>query len=527
MNHTLYDQFHETCLKYSQNEAVRFESHSYSYSDFDKKIAKTRAKLNALGVKENDVVSLALPNCPLTVSLFYALSSLGAISYNIHPLTKPNQMKEYLLQAKAKYLFCLAIDASKMRENLPLDIKVISINPYRGVDFIKSIAFSFMVKEKNKDVIPFEKIKGIGKEAISFDEERDAVYLNTGGTKGDSKIVRLSSRAINYLASQGYDLIGGDVRKIHMLTAIPLFHGFGLAMGVHTPLSHGASTVLMMKFSRKEAIHHIQKGQATVIIGVPALYEALLSHKSFYGDHLQKQIVAFIGGDNVKQSLLDKWNSAMESYRSKARLYEGYGLTETSTAININCDKNHRKGSVGLPLPKINEAIRDIETGKLLGPNEKGEILIESPTNMTGYLHEEESQGFVDIDGHHYLSTQDYGYIDSDGYLYFIQRMRRIVKINGETLCPRDVESVVLKNSNIYEAFCYGVKDERKGHVFALSCSIRRGSTISKEELTKELYDAIEKELPSSYKPKYIELLDKLPHTQIGKIDEKAFEEKE
>ncbi|MCH3908937.1 MAG: acyl--CoA ligase [Bacilli bacterium] len=520
---SIYEQFKATADEFPHNLCMRFEDKTWSYASVDKSIEKTAAKLLTLGIKEKEVVSVSLPNCPEALYLFYAISRIGAISYNIHPLTPPEMLKTLLTRSGSTILFCLSLNAAADRKALDKSIRVLSINPYQGVKPLKGFAVARMSKRchgiKNfYHVRPQKELP-----AFKVDPKEDALYLNTGGTNGEPKIVRLSSNAINNLANRGYPLVGGKKENIKILTAIPLFHGFGLTMGVHTPLSFGGSTVLMLKFNTKEAIDHIKKANCTVLLGVPALYNALLSKDSFYGPWLQKQITAFIGGDSVPQSLLDRWNNAMEENDSTARLFEGYGLTETMTVTNVNCYCSYKRGTIGKPLPGIKELIVDPKDGKILPRNVPGEIYVSSDTLMNGYLHDEKQEAFKTIDGVKYLATKDYGFIDDDGFLIFKQRLKRVEKINGETLCPSDVEQVALDDRRIYEAFCYGVKDERKGHVFRLVIVLRRGDhPANKDEVIKDIYADLEQKLTANYKPDKIIVSDKLPRTPIGKIDSNA-----
>jgi long-chain acyl-CoA synthetase len=528
MSQSLYDQFHAAVVRYPKNEAERFENRTYTYTQLNRRILNCAKRLKTLGIQPGEIVAVSLPNCPLAIDLFYGLNAIGAISYNIHPLTPAKTLAGLMARAGAKRLFCLSLSANEDRKAFSQDLQVISINPYQGIRPLKSLVVKKMSK-LSKDVIRFEKIgKAKDLTLVHPDDSADAVYLNTGGTNGDPKIVRLSNGAINYLALQGKSLIPAEIKDIKMLTAIPLFHGFGLAMGVHTPLSHGASTVLMLKFKTKEAIAHIRKGRATVIIGVPALYNALLSKPLFYGPHLAKQIISFIGGDNVSQALLDRWDKAMRDNGSKARLFEGYGLTETVTCSNVNTYGKEKKGSIGKPLPGITEKIVDVTTRKDLQPGQLGEILISGPTLMNGYFHDEsQSQAvlFKDPEGRIWLSTKDYGSIDEDGYLYFKQRLRRVVKVNGEALCPKDVEDVIYRLPEVFEAYCYGVPHPKKGHCFRLAVIVRRDLASEREEVIRaKIQAAIKEALPPSYQPDRIVFYPSLPHTPVGKLDLKAFE---
>lgn len=527
MDQSIYDYLMGVVAAYPQNEAMRFENKTWTYAQLKRSIDRTASRLISWGVKPGEAIAVSMPNCPEAVYLFYAISKIGAISYNIHPLTPSEQMKHLLERASCHRLICLSFHAYDHRQALPNDVQILSINPYHLVNLIKLIAVNHMSK-KAKGIVDFWSLNHkLPVEDIHMDPAAPAIYLNTGGTNGEPKIVLLSSNAINNVASKGYYLIGGERDKIKVLTAIPLFHGFGLVMGVHAPLTLGGSTVLMLKFNTKEAIKHIQKGRATVIIGVPALFNALLSRDSFYGPWLKKQNIAFIGGDSVPESLLTRWNEAMKRYGSSARLYEGYGLTETVNVSNVNFKGHDKKGTIGQPLPGIREIVVDKDSLKPLPPNSLGEILISGNTIMNGYLNDEKnnSEAFLTIDGVRYLRTKDYGSIDEEGFLTFKQRLKRVVKVNGETLCPSDVEQVALDNKDVYETYCYGAPDERKGQVLRLLVVLRRGDhPASEDDVRKAIYDKISKDLTANYTPDRIVFLAKLPRTAVDKIDIKAIE---
>lgn len=525
---SLYNQFYRTAEKYPDHIALSFENREFTYQELNRWILDCAERLESLNIHKGDVITTCLPNCPLSVTLFYAIDLLGAISYHIHPMTSIENLHRMMEEAGSDILFTLGLDQNALRKEFDKDTKIILVNPYHRINPVKSILF----RMKTSFFPAFETYKSLkkGKEPtpVLKTPQEDSVYLNTGGTNGKPKIVRLSAQSINYLASQGYQLIQGPVEDIKILTAIPLFHGFGLGMGVHTPLSIGSTSVLMLKFHTKDAIRLIQKGKVSVIIGVPALYNALLSKKNFYGPFLKKQLISFIGGDNVPESLIDRWNKAMEDKGSEARLYEGYGLTETVTCLSVNTRFGRsRIGSIGKPLPGIEVRIIDPETSKEKRLGEEGEIIVSSPTLMNGYLNqdrESESPLFTH-DGKTFLKTKDIGYLDQDGYLYFRHRMKRIVKINGESICPNEVEDLILQDEDIYEAYCYGVKDERKGHHLRLALVIKEDSKKTEEEIRKTLSDKIHKNLRDCYMPDRFDFYKELPHTPVGKIDIAAFRE--
>ncbi len=530
MEKSIYDQFHEIAKKYPHNLCIRFERKTLNYRQFDSRVKQTARKLVKLGIKPKDVVSVSIPNCIEAAELFYAISLIGAISYNIHPLTPPETLKKFMDRANSKFLFCLWNTGFKNRDYFPMNYVIVGINPYIKINSIKSSYFR-AVGRKRDGLLRYhklEKIKEKELEVVHSDEDDDAVYLNTGGTNGDPKIVRLSSRSINYLGSTSYQLIGGPYENIKLFAAIPLFHIFGLGMGLVTPLSFGGSTVLMLKFNTKDAINHIKKGHTNTLLGVPAIYNALLSKKQFYCDFLKKQLIAYVGGDAISQTLLDSWNNTMKIWGSEAKLYQGYGSTEAMVCMVNTRFNRSRKGSIGRPQPGEKVKIVDSE-GKEMPIGECGEIIINGPMTMNGYLNDPEGTAKAlqkDENGKYWLHTGDYGFMDEDGYVYFRQRLRRVVKVNGETLCPADIENAVLEMPEIYSAYCYGVKNERKGQVFRVVAVTRKGKDqISDEEAVRLIYSKIKMSLPPAYTPDKVIILKELPRTPVGKIDAKYFED--
>lgn len=529
MEKSIYDQFHEAAVKYPFNLCIRFEHKTWNYRQFDFRVRMTARKLLALGVKPKDVVSVSIPNCIEAAELFYAISMVGAISYNIHPLTPPEMLKKFMDRANSKMLFCLWNTGFKNRDYFPNDYTIVGINPYININPLKSSYFR-AVGRKREGLLRYHKLPKVReKELLPYhpDEKDDAIYLNTGGTNGDPKIVRISSAAINYLGSVSYQLIGGPYEKIRLFAAIPLFHIFGLGMGLVTPLSFGGSTVLMLKFNTKEAINHIKKGHTNTLLGVPAIYNALLSKKQFYGNHLKKQLIAYVGGDAISQTLLDSWNTSMKIWGSEARLYQGYGSTEGMVSIVNTRYKRSRKGSIGKPQPGEKARIVDNE-GKEVPIGEYGEIEISGPMTMNGYLNdpEETAKVLINDNGKIWLKTGDYGYMDEDGYVYFKQRLKRVVKINGETLCPTDVESSILEMPEIYSAYCYGVPNERKGSVFRVAAVTRKGKDqVSDSEAKRLILAKIKSSLPPAYMPDKVIIMKELPRTPVGKVNAKYFED--
>ena len=524
----IFDQLAASAAYNPKGIALRFEHAAITYERLLKEVYKAANKLAGLGVKENDVVAMNLPNCVHAVYVLYALDYLGAIAYLIHPLTPDDQLSGFLDKAKAKALICLNIDAERIAASCP-NVQIVSVNPYAvGNPLMKGLAA--LKAGKLKKAYPLAKLKEIKASRSSKDPSATSVYLNSGGTNGEPKIIMLSSAAIAELASRGHEIVDiEDGREAKMYTVIPLFHGFGLAMGVCLPIQVAGTAVLDLKFHSKAAIKRMRKNQANIIIGVPALYNALLHNPKFAGQAIKNLIAAFVGGDSVSDSLLDRFDELAEESGSKCRLHEGYGLTETVTVTNVNSDFFAKRGTVGKPLRGLKEIILDLETGEPLGANQEGEVAIAGPTLMNGYFEDPEltEKSFKVIDGIKYVLTRDLGYLDEEGYLHFRARLRRIAKVNGVIVCPADLERLCLEDEGIYEAYCYAVNDPKLGQVLNLVLVKHRACPDSIETIEQRIRERIAQKLPVYYKPKSIRFIDKLPRTAVGKVDDSAFKDKE
>ncbi len=522
---SLYQLFLGALEKHPDAVALRYEGKTLTYRHLDREIKKTAAKLRGLGIGKGDVVAYNLPNCIAAVSLFYATNALGAVAYLIHPLTPAAQLNEFLKRTSCGFLFCLSVNAKEYEGKIK-GAKIIGINLYKGVNPFKSLVVS-LISKKGTKTVNYSKIRAKAADIpVNFSDHEPCAYLNSGGTNGEPKVIMLSNEAIGYLGIEGLRIIGvEDPTVVKMLTVIPLFHGFGLAMGVVAPLTNGATSVLMTKFRTKDACRLLRSGKANTVIGVPALFNALLNSPRFVGKACRNLIVCYVGGDSVTVELLDRFDKRVADNGGKARLFEGYGLTETVTVTNVNTENHCRRGTVGRPLEGIKEAIADIETGELLPPGREGEILISGPTLMEGYYGDAGLTGstFREIDGVRYVSSRDLGFLDEDGYLHFRQRLRRVAKINGVPVCPSDLEKTALADGAVYECYAYAVKDDRFGEILELALVKNREPPESDEDIRERLYKAIRESLPVYYRPRRIYFMEKLPRTAVGKIDSTKF----
>jgi long-chain acyl-CoA synthetase len=307
-----------------------------------------------------------------------------------------------------------------------------------------------------------------------------------------------------------------------------MFHGFGLCMGVHALLCFGGGDALMPKFNAAETIDLLKKNRVNFIIGVPTLFEALLSHPDFAGPHLQNLKQAFVGGDFVSPALKAHFDLVMEKHGSQARMLEGYGLTEVVTVCSVNTLNDHQPDSVGRPLPGMTIKIVDLETRKNLPVGTSGEIAVSGDTRMIGYYHDPETNAktfHYDENGNPFVLTGDYGHLGENGHLYFQQRLKRIIKVSGIPVMPSEVETLVTAFPGVAEAAAIAVDDTERGHRLKLFIRMKKDAPGPADE--NEIRQKIKAELSIFAVPKTIVFLDEMPHTLIGKVDIPALERQE
>lgn len=500
--------------------ALYYKGQAISYDTLIRSVNRLAAGLIRLGVRKGDAVTVCMPNTPESVYALYAVSKIGAIAHLVHPLAPVVQLEKFMQKVGSVLLITLNIN---LKTYAPLQGKtklgIVSVSPAQSLGGLKRRLFDFANRKQitKCGATPYRQlIRGVTDTAETV-RDGAAVYLHSGGTSGEPKVIELSARAVNALVAKVPHILHfmDKLEGTSMLAVLPMFHGFGLAMGVHAPLCYGAVSAIMPKFSTRETIDLIDRGRLNYMIGVPALYEALLRRDTFAGEKLQCLKIAFIGGDSVMPDLLARFNARMQEGGSTARLFEGYGLTETVTVCNVNDFGAEKAGTVGKPLFELQVKIMD-ESGKPVPTGETGEIWVAGDTLMDGYLNapEETAAAFAEYEGTRYVRTGDAGCVDADGFLTFKQRIKRIIKIAGISVYPSEIEAAVS---------AMGIAEV---------CAVEGKSEAGKAQVELYLYDP-EKRFPTeeiqatvlstlgkyAVPQKVVYIDSPFPRTLVGKID--------
>ena len=538
---SIYELVEKTSLTYPHNFAYEYYGKKVTYKEFIIKIKKTASALVELGIKPGDRVTICMPNTPVAIITFYALNMIGATACMIHPLSSKNEIEFYLNEANSKYILTIDLVYDKIMdvvENTKLK-KIIVSSISDDMSKFKYALYWFFSGRKNKIVknekaIFYRELLELGAydkdfKGVKRSKDDEAVILYSGGTTGSPKGIVLTNLCFNALVMQ-LQLAVADVAKPSdsVLAVLPIFHGFGLAVSIHTPLYIGAKVILVPDFSPRKFGSLIKKYNPSYIIGVPTLYEALLKTKlgRFGLSHLT---CAICGGDTLTPEFKKEVDDFLEKHGSKAKVRCGYGLTESTGACALNPSKEYRDNSVGIPLPSMNFKIIKIGSTEEADFMEDGEICISGPTVMKEYLNNPEETKKVLIlhaDGKYWLHTGDVGCMDSDGFVYFKQRLKRMIVSSGYNIYPSYVEEIISENEYVDTCCVVGIPHEYKKQAVKVYIVLKDGIKPT-GNIKREIKKYCEDNLVRYSWPYEYEYRDSLPKTLVGKVAYRELQDEE
>ena len=523
-------------------DAYIFFGRRTSYSRMMAKIHRIARSLKAMGVSKGDRVTIALPNCPQAVCMFYAVNMIGAVSNMVHPLSAEKEIQYYLEQSGSKVAVTLDQFYGKfrnVREDVNLETLIItSIKDEVG----PVVRFGYNLTEGRKHekvpsdapVIMWDEFLASGNGFKGeYRDERDSqessVILYSGGTTGVSKGVCLSSYNLNALTRQIVSVNPGYAIGDRMLAVMPIFHGFGLGISIHTTLCEGGSCVLVPRFTPDSYVKLMLKYKCNYIAGVPALFEALIRMPKMMKADLSFLKGIFSGGDSLSVELKKKMDTYLNEHKAKVQIREGYGLTECVTASCLTPIHTSREGSIGVPLPDMYYKIVEPGTDRELAYGEMGEICLAGPTVMIGYNgHDEENSKTLrnHPDGMRWVHTGDLGRMDKDGFIYFTQRLKRMIITNGYNVFPSQLENVIDAHEKVSMSCVIGIPDPIKQQRIKAFITLKPGIEPT-QQVKDEVMEHVRKWVAKYSLPSEIEFRDDLPKTLVGKVAYRVLEEEE
>jgi long-chain acyl-CoA synthetase len=521
---SVIDFLEKGAREHPHNPCTLFSGARISYGEMNALTDRLAAGFASLGIKKGDRVGLFMPNTPQFVMAYFALLKIGAIVVATNPLYKAPEIVYQVNDAGAEIMVLMTnnyekikalqpqtrirqIVASNLKEALPPHLKML-------FSLFREKKLGFRVELRDNDVWMKDLINDFSPEdrpRVDIGEDDIALLQYSGGTTGEPKGVIATHRV---LVANTYQSVAWDPRveldNEIVLMAIPLYHAYGMVIGMLYGLKIGASLVMVPDpRDIKNLLVTIQKYKPTIFPGVPAIYNAINHHPAASKYDLSSIKVCISGS----APLLSETKERFEALTGGV-LTEGYGLSEAPVATHCNPLYGLNKtGSIGLPFPDVDCRIVELEDGvTVLGPGEEGELAISGPQVMPGYYGHPSLTMDAVRDG--WLYTGDIAKMDEDGYFYIVGRKKELIKVGGFQVWPREVEEVILKHPAVVDVGVAGVPDAMSGEVVKAWVVLQEGEALSLDELRAWCRESL-----AAYKrPAQMEIMNELPKTNVGKV---------
>lgn len=505
---------------------------SLTFNEVDQLSTQFAAYLqDGLGLTKGERVAIQLPNVLQFPIALFGCWKAGLIVVNTNPLYTPREMEHQFRDAGVSAVIILenfAEHLQRIRENIPArHIIVTGLGDMLGA--VKGALVNFVVRNIKK-LVPAYDLPG----AISFrralreganlhlvkphvDSEDLAVLQYTGGTTGVAKGAQLSHRnlvAHNMMVSHWFSpYLRAGFKEDIMITAIPMYHSFGLTVNGLLMFSAGVKNVLITNPRDIPGfVKELKKYRFTILTGVNTLFNALLNNAEFRACDFSQLHGAIGGAMAVQDVVAARW----EELTGKP-IVEGYGLSETSPVLSCNpLDGKHKRGTIGLPMPSTELAIFD-DDGNPVPQGQPGEICARGPQVMRGYWQQDNAGVFFHKE---WFRTGDIGVMDAEGFFKIVDRKKDMIKVSGFNVYPNEIENIVSGHPKVHEVAAIGVPDERSGEAIKLYV-VKRDASLTEEELKAFCHENL-----TNYKvPRHVEFRTELPKTNVGKILRRALKE--
>lgn len=538
---SMFEAVERVAKRYPDNIAFDFMGKSTTYTTMLQKIESCAKALKAIGICEGDKVTIAMPNCPQALYMFYAINLVGGIANMIHPLSAEKEIEFYLNESESVAAITLDQFYQKFA-NIRNNTKISNLIIARIKDELPALLkVGYVLTEGRK--IPklpadapvlmwndfLKKGNNVKDYKVSHNESEPAVILYSGGTTGTTKGIVLTNRNFNALGEQVIAANRMFRPGDKMLAAMPIFHGFGLGVCIHTMLTQGGRCILIPRFTPDSYAKQMVKYQCNFIAGVPTLYEALLRLPSMEGVDLSCLKGVFSGGDSLSIELKKKLDKFLADHNASIQVREGYGTTETVTACCLTPSHMYKEGSIGLPFPDTYIKIVEPGTDKELPYGEEGEILLAGPTVMKEYMHHPKETAQTlrrHADGLTWVYTGDLGTMDDQGFVYFKGRAKRMIVTSGYNVYPAQLENILDAHEYVQMSCVIGVKDPIK--IQKVKAFVKLTPGVKADEETKQaIMEHCRKHIAKYAMPYDIEFKEDMPKTLVGKVAYRVLEEEE
>lgn len=526
---TLVDQFENSVARFGDRPALEFLGRVTSYAQFGEQVARAAEGLRGLGVKAGDPVALLAPTCPQHLVAFHAVLRLGATVVEHNPLYTTGELRKPFADHGAK--------VAVVWDKAVRTIQPILADPDQALQTVVTLDMTLDLPLAKRLALrlPIAKARATREEmttaptpglprfsdlatAAPLDasyprpaKDDIALLMYTSGTSGTPKGVPLRHRNVIANCAQGVAWVpelehGREV----WLSSLPMFHAYGLTVGLLCGIRAGAELALLPKPDTTLLVDAIKRRKPTFVPGVPPIYRRILEEAKRRNVSLSSIRYSLSGAMTLPGELIQEWEDVTGGV-----LCEGYGLSETSPMVTGNpMTSARRPGSIGVPFPDTQVRIVDPENPSQEVPlGERGELVIKAPQVFEGYRNRpEESAQVLDEDG--WFRTGDVVTMSEDGFITVVDRIKEVVIVGGFNVYPSEVEAVLREHPSVEDAAVVGAPDEQ-GHDEVVAAVVPANG----QEVDHEVLSAYLREELTRYKvPRRFVAVEKLPVNQMGKV---------
>ena len=529
--------------QYPDATAFTFQGVRTTYREMVAQAHRVARAFAAAGVKKDDRVTVCLPNCPQAVLCFYGLNLIGAVATMIHPLSSVGEIAFYLHDSGSRVAVTLDQFYGKFQEVMqeqPLERLIVATV---GDALSPLLRAGYWLTQGRKLKVPAltppaQKWRAFLQHGDAYEQpylvkrtaEDPAAILFSGGTTGVTKGILLSNLNFNSLGLQTIAMATTFEPGQSMLAAMPMFHGFGLGVCIHTMLIAGGTCILVPRVSVESYARLLKKEQPNYIAGVPTLFEGITRNPYMHDVNLACLKGVFSGGDSLSIELKKKFDLFLQEHGATVQVREGYGTTECVTASCLTPYDMYREGSIGLPFPDTYYKIVKVGTTDEVPYGEEGEICLTGPSMMMGYVNQpEETANAMRVhpaDGCTWVHTGDLGYMDADGFVYFRQRIKRMIVTSGYNVYPSQLENIIDAHDAVQMSCVIGVPDSYRMQKVKAFIVLRQGVEET-PELMESIWAHCRRHIAKYAMPYEIEGRDALPKTLVGKVAYTVLEKEE
>ncbi len=516
----------QAAARFADRPAIDFLGKRWSYRELGDLIDRAALGFRHLGVHAGVHVGLCLPNTPYYVICYYAILKAGGTVVNYNPLYVERELDHQVQDSKTTIMVTLDLKqiypkVAALLEKSGLE-RVVVCSMASILPSVKSLLFAVLKRSEMADIpddlrhVPFARLidnNGAIQPATVNAKTDVAVLQYTGGTTGVPKGAMLTHANLTANTQQMCRVFpSARPGEERMMAVLPFFHVFAMTVAMNFAVATGAEMILVPRFDLDQVLKLIAKKKPTLFPGVPTIYTALNAAAAKGGHDLSSIRLCISGGAPLPVEIKARFEEL-----TGCSLVEGYGLSEASPVVTCNPPGGKIKaGSIGLPVANTVIEVRShLDPDLVLPQGEHGEICVRGPQVMAGYWSRPEDTAAVFHDGA--LRTGDVGYVDEEGYIFLVDRIKDVILCGGYNVYPRVIEEALYQHPAVSEVVVIGIDDDYRGQAPKAFVCLREGAVATIDELRQFLGTQISRiELP-----KEIEIRDELPKTMVGKLSKK------